>query len=107
MCARVLVCVFNLLRIDDLEPLLHLAALVPPALLISDQRDVRMVNTVITVTAVHTLTVLIVTKIIITEPHTTQHLIDLATEQQHSMGYLILVNLTSTDQVKMTHESSV
>ncbi len=99
--------VFNLLRIDDLEPLLHLAALVPPALLISDQRDVRMLNTFITVTAVHTLSVLIITKIIITEPHTTQRLIALATEQQHSVEYLILVNLTSADQVKMSHDSSV
>lgn len=67
------ICVFNLLRIDDLEPLLHLAALDPPALLICDQRDVRMLDALITVTAVHALTVLIVTKIIITEHSTTSH----------------------------------
>lgn len=69
----VCMCVFNLLRIDDLESLLHFAALVPPAFLIGDQRDVRMINAVITVTAVHALTVLIVTKIIITEQNTTFH----------------------------------
>lgn len=82
--------VFNLLRIDDLEPLLHLAALVPPALLIGDQRDVRMLDTVITVTAVHTLTVLIVTKIIITEPNTTTSFC-----HENRAEYLILVNLSS------------
>lgn len=32
----------DLLSVDDLEPLLHLAALGAPALLVGDQRDVRV-----------------------------------------------------------------
>lgn len=56
----------HLLGIDDLKPLLHLATLVAPALLVSHQRDVGMLwDTLLTVTAVHTATVLLVTQVVI------------------------------------------
>ena len=56
----------HLLSIDDLEPLLHLATLCAPALLVGDQGDVRMFgDAVITCAAVDTLSVIVITQVII------------------------------------------
>lgn len=56
----------HLLGVDDLEPLLHLATLCAPALLVSDQGDVGVFrDAVITCAAVHTLPIIIVTHVII------------------------------------------
>lgn len=56
----------HLLSVDNLEPLLHLAALVGPALLVGDQRDVGVLrDTVITGAAVDAPTVVVITQIVI------------------------------------------
>ncbi len=56
----------HLLSVDDLEPLLHLATLCTPALLVSDQGDVWVVgDAVIACTAVNTLSIVIITQVII------------------------------------------
>lgn len=56
----------HLLGIDDLKPLLHLAAFVAPALLIGHQRYVGMLrDTLLAVTAVHAVAVLLITQIVI------------------------------------------
>lgn len=62
---EVIVC--HLLGVDDLKPLLHLATLVAPALLVSHQRDVWMLrDALLTVTAVHTAAVLLITQVVVT-----------------------------------------
>lgn len=56
----------DLLGIDDLKPLLHLATLVAPALLVRHQRDVGMLwDALLAVAAVHTATVLLITEVVI------------------------------------------
>lgn len=56
----------HLLSVDNLEPLLHLAALCAPALLVCDQRDVGVFgDTVITCAAVNALSIVIITQVII------------------------------------------
>lgn len=56
----------HLLSIDDLEPLLHLATLCAPALLVSDQGDVRVFgDTVIACAAVNTLSIVVIAHVII------------------------------------------
>lgn len=61
----------HLLSIDDLEPLLHLATLCAPALLVSDQRNVGMVgDAVVARAAVNTLSIVIITQVIIATTET-------------------------------------
>lgn len=56
----------HLLGVNDLKPLLHLATLVAPALLVCHQRDVGMLwDTFLAVTAVHAATVLLITQVVI------------------------------------------
>lgn len=56
----------HLLSIDDLEPLLHLATFCAPALLVSDQGDVRVFgDAVIACAAVNTLSIIVITLVII------------------------------------------
>lgn len=56
----------HLLSIDDLEPLLHLATLCAPALLVSDQRDVGVFrDAVITCAAVNALSIIVITQVVI------------------------------------------
>lgn len=55
-----------LLGVDDLEPLLHLAALVAPALLIGHQRDVGVLgDALLAVAAVHAAPVLLVAQVVV------------------------------------------
>lgn len=66
----VFVVVSHLLGIDNLKPLLHLATLIAPALLISHQRDVGMFwDAFLTVTAVHTAAILLITQVVIAAEH--------------------------------------
>ncbi len=56
----------HLLGVDDLKPLLHLAALVAPALLVGHQRDVGMLgDALFAVAAIHAAAVLLVTQVVI------------------------------------------
>lgn len=56
----------HLLSIDNLKSLFHLATFVAPALLICYQRDVGMLwDALLTVTAVNTVAVLLITKVVI------------------------------------------
>lgn len=56
----------DLLSVDDLEPLLHLAALCAPALLVSDQGDVRVLrDAVVTRAAVDAPPIIVVTQVIV------------------------------------------
>lgn len=65
--------VAHLLSIDDLEPLLHLATLCAPALLVSDQGYVGVFrDAVITCAAVNALSIVIVTQVIIATTETTK-----------------------------------
>lgn len=58
----------HLLGVDDLKPLLHLAALVAPALLVGHQRDVRVLwDALLAVTAVHTAAVLLIAQVVVAE----------------------------------------
>lgn len=62
--------VSHLLGIDDFKPLLHLAALVAPALLVGHQRDVGMLgDALLTVAAVHTVTVVLITQVVVATQH--------------------------------------
>lgn len=73
----------HLLGVDDLKPLLHLATLVAPALLVGHQGDVGMLrDALLAVTAVHAAAVLVVTQVVVTarqrderftRPHTQTH----------------------------------
>lgn len=61
----------NLLGVDDLEPLLHLAALVAPALLVGHQRDVGMLgHALLAVAAVHAAPVLLVAQVVVAAAQT-------------------------------------
>lgn len=64
----------HLLGVDDLKPLLHLATLVAPALLVGHQRDVGVLgDTLLAVTAVHTVTVLLIAQVVVaTQPRRRQ-----------------------------------
>lgn len=56
----------HLLGIDNLEPLLHLAALVAPALLVCDQGDVWVLgDAVVTGAAVHAAPILVIAQVIV------------------------------------------
>lgn len=51
----------NLLSVDDLKPLLHFAALCAPALVVSDQGDIRVFgDAVVTSAAVNTPSIIVV-----------------------------------------------
>lgn len=61
----------NLLGVDDLEPLLHLAALVAPALLVGHQRDVGMLgDALLAVAAVHAAPVVLVAQVVVAAAQT-------------------------------------
>ena len=63
----------HLLSIDNLEPLLHLATLCAPALLISDQGDVGMFwDTVVTCATVNAPLIIIITQVIIATTEVTE-----------------------------------
>lgn len=65
--------VAHLLSIDNLEPLLHLAALCAPALLVGDQGYVGVFGeAVITCAAVNTLSIVIITQVIIATTEATK-----------------------------------
>lgn len=56
----------DLLRVDDLEPLLHLAALCAPALLVGDQGDVRVLgDAVVTRAAVDAPPIVVVAQVVV------------------------------------------
>lgn len=60
----------RLLGVDDLEPLLHLAAFVAPALLVRHQGDVGVLwDALLAVAAVHAVPIVLITKVIITAGH--------------------------------------
>lgn len=57
----------HLLGVDNLKPLLHLATLIAPALLVSHQWDVGMFwDALLAVAAVHTAAILLITQVVIT-----------------------------------------
>lgn len=60
----------RLLGVDDLEPLLHFAAFVAPALLVRHQGDVGVLwDALLTVAAVHAVPVILITQVVITAGH--------------------------------------
>lgn len=60
----------RLLGVDDLEPLLHLAAFVAPALLVRHQGDVGVLwDALLAVAAVHAAPVVLVTQVVVTAGH--------------------------------------
>lgn len=60
----------RLLGIDDLEPLLHFAAFVAPALLVRHQGDVGVLwDALLAVAAVHAVPVVLIAQVIITAGH--------------------------------------
>lgn len=65
----------HLLSIDDLKPLLHLATLCAPALLIGDQGHVGMLwDAVVTCAAVNTPSIVLIAQIIIAATRATSRL---------------------------------
>lgn len=63
----------HLLSINDLEPLLHLATLCAPALLVSDQGYVRVLgDAVITRATVNTLPIVVIANIIVATTQATE-----------------------------------
>lgn len=90
--------VSHLLGVDDLKPLLHLATLVAPALLVGHQRDVGMLrNTLLAVTAVHTVAVLLITQVVIA---TRQRGNSVAVSYMHTN---LMLKVEGQDQLGQSH----
>lgn len=61
----------HLLSVDDLEPLLHFAALRAPALIVGDQRDVRMLGDAVVAGAAVDAPLIIIAQVFIAAQKTT------------------------------------